>query len=193
MYTRNIADPYSAFEPFKSKRQIKSGHQWFSGGHREEKGFTCAHCRQYVTCSPSFSGVHNRNHCPYCLWSRHLDLRKPGDRLCACRAMMQPVGLTLKKTNKKYGPAQNGELMLIHVCVECGRLSINRIAADDDTFRILELFRSSLKLTQGMNARFHQEGIQVLRAADKKIVYVRLFGKSIDERTGSTSVDIIHD
>jgi len=96
---------------------------------------------------------------------------------------MQPVGLTLKKTNKKYGPAQNGELMIVHVCVECERLSINRIAADDDTFRILELFRSSLKLTPGMKAHFHQEGIQVLQAADQKIVHIRLFGKSVDERT----------
>jgi hypothetical protein len=30
---------------------------------------------------------------------------------------MQPIGLTLKATHKKYGPARSGELMLIHQCL----------------------------------------------------------------------------
>jgi hypothetical protein len=47
--------------------------------------------------------VRNRNHCPYCLWSRCLDLFRAGDRLSACKAPMQPVGLALKHTRKKYG------------------------------------------------------------------------------------------
>jgi len=96
---------------------------------------------------------------------------------------MQPMGLTLKKTNKKYGPAQCGELMLIHVCTGCGRISINRIAADDDASRILDLFQSSLKLAPAMIASFCQDGIRALRAADKKIVHSRLFGNFISIKT----------
>ncbi len=34
--------------------------------------------------------------------------------------------------------------MLVHHCQECGALSINRIAADDDNERLWELYRRSL-------------------------------------------------
>jgi hypothetical protein len=53
---------------------------------------------------------------------------------------MRPIGLAFKHTHKKYGPANQGEVMLIHRCTDCGKLSINRIAADDDTQGLLELF-----------------------------------------------------
>ena len=55
--------------------------------------FRCQHCGAYVSASRVLSGVSNRNHCPYCLWSRHLDLFEAGDRLAACKAPMRPVGL----------------------------------------------------------------------------------------------------
>jgi len=105
-----------------------------------------------------------------------MDLKKPGDRLCECRAGMRPVGLTLKNTNKKYGDGQNGELMLIHICVKCGKTSINRIAADDDAFMIMESFQASLKMDAVLKTRFIQQGIRVLRAADREIINIRLFG-----------------
>src|SRR5512137_2268473 len=70
----------------------------------EHEGFKCVFCHVFVSAEPALSGVQNRNHCPYCLWSRHLDLLRPGDRLAACKEKMKPVGLTFKKTAKKYGP-----------------------------------------------------------------------------------------
>ena len=100
--------------------------------------FTCKHCGRYVSARTAISGVVNRNHCPYCLHSRHVDLFKPGDRLCACKGVMAPVGLTVKRSRDKYARGLNGELMLVHRCTACGTLSINRIAADDDAVRIME-------------------------------------------------------
>src|SRR4026209_2498083 len=94
--------------------------------------FRCAHCRNIVSVTHLLSGVNNRNHCPYCLWSRHLDLYSAGDRLSACKAKMKPIGLTMKKGRNKYRPGPRGELMLVHACTECNAVSINRIAADDD-------------------------------------------------------------
>jgi hypothetical protein len=85
-----------------------------------------------VVADPFFSGVQHRNHCPYCLWSRHLDHEKAGDRLSACKAGMRPIGLTYKRTRKKYGD-QRGEMMLVHLCLDCGKVSLNRVAADDDS------------------------------------------------------------
>src|SRR5512139_2755149 len=112
-----------------------SSHQRYGRSPARERSFgdfRCLACGYLVSAQPVVSGVHNRNHCPYCLWSRHLDLYEAGDRLAACKAGMRPVGLTLKRSRDKYGGQAAGELMLVHQCSECGKLSINRIAADDD-------------------------------------------------------------
>jgi hypothetical protein len=106
--------------------------------------FTCGYCRSFVTSMHMLSGVNNRNHCPYCLWSRHLDLYSAGDRLSACKAGMKPVGLTMKKGRNKYASSPRGELMLVHECVDCESVSINRIAGDDDSETLIAVFHSSL-------------------------------------------------
>lgn len=137
--------------------------------------FKCVHCNHYVSTDTFLSGVVNRNHCPYCLHSRHLDLYKAGDRLSACKAEMRPVGLTLKKTNKKYGKNQ-GELMIIHRCVDCGDFSINRIAADDIASTIYEIFEKSLRLDKHTIEQMAACGIVPLNADDEEIVHARLFG-----------------
>jgi hypothetical protein len=141
----------------------------------EQDGFKCVHCHVFVSSEPALSGVQNRNHCPYCLWSRHLDLARPGDRLAACKEKMKPVGLTLKKTAKKYGPGL-GELMLVHLCQECGKVSINRIAADDLADTLYKCFEHSLVLDVRSKAAIKASGIQMLTARDQELVKARLFG-----------------
>ncbi|OGO26024.1 MAG: hypothetical protein A2136_02365, partial [Chloroflexi bacterium RBG_16_54_11] len=102
-------------------------------------GFRCRYCQAFVHTIPELSGVQNRNHCPYCLWSRHLDLWAAGDRLSACKAGMQPIGLTVKPGRNKYASHLAGELMLVHLCLECNHVSINRIAADDAPDALMRL------------------------------------------------------
>jgi hypothetical protein len=138
--------------------------------------FTCNHCLSYVSTNMVLSAVNNRNHCPYCLHSKHVDLYQAGDRLSACKAPMEPVALALKKTNKKYEIKAQGELMLIHRCKDCGKLSINRIAADDIAENIFEIFIRSHGLDPQTRAAFEQHGIQPLQPADEEIVRARLFG-----------------
>ncbi len=138
-------------------------------------GFQCAHCHGYVTLEPGLSGVQSRNHCPYCLWSRHLDLYAAGDRLSACKSPMQPIGLTVKATGKKYGSGQ-GELLLIHMCTECESLSINRIAADDVPQRVFSVFEDSFCLDALMHTRLETDGITILTLLDKDTVHAQLFG-----------------
>lgn len=98
-----------------------------SSRRHECADFTCMHCRRAVD-SRSF-GTRHRNHCPYCLWSRHLD-ESPGDRRCACRAKMQPVGIETKA---------DGEWSIIHRCTGCSTLKANRIAGDDREITLLQL------------------------------------------------------
>jgi hypothetical protein len=123
------------------------------------------------------SGVNNRNHCPYCLWSCHLDLFAAGDRLSACKGQMKPIGLTMKKGRNKYQREALGELMLIHECIECRTLSINRIAADDDSETVLAVFQESDSLGNQIHTMCQQNGILVLRVEDSQIVLTQLYGR----------------
>jgi len=99
--------------------------------------FTCIECRKVV--NSEAVGTRHRNHCPYCLWSRHVDV-KPGDRVEPCQGMMEPTGLTFKGEGfDKYGKKRQGEIMIIHRCERCGKESKNRIAGDDNPEAILAI------------------------------------------------------
>lgn len=91
------------------------------------KIFQCIHCHKNV--SEKALGTANRNHCNFCLWSKHVD-EKIGDRKSSCQGAMEPVGVTFKK---------NGELMLTYKCVVCSKFVNNRIAGDDNTDEIMKI------------------------------------------------------
>lgn len=86
---------------------------------------------------------------------------------------MQPIGLTFKHE----GAGKQGELMLIHQCGTCGKLSINRIARDDDEQAILAVFEASLQ-SQLADLMAKNE-ITILSATDRPEVYRQLFGDSV--------------
>jgi len=136
--------------------------------------FKCGYCGNFVSAAHVLSGVNNRNHCPYCLWSRHLDLFAAGDRLSACKGQMKPIGLTMKRSRNKYQIKSRGELMLIHECVDCRSLSINRIAADDDSDSVMDVFQDSLTLN--CQIKYKAQGITLLTDVDA--VSEQLFGQS---------------
>lgn len=146
--------------------------------HRAEinRDFRCIRCGGYVCAQTTEAAVRHRNHCPYCLWSRHLDLRSAGDRLSGCRSAMEPVGLTLKRRNKKYGNA-SGELMLIHCCTGCRALSINRIAGDDFGETVMEVFERAESLSDQLLQRIELSGIDLLRRTGRSAVCRQLFGE----------------
>jgi hypothetical protein len=100
--------------------------------------FNCLNCGKLVL-EESF-GTKNRNHCPFCLYSLHVDIN-PGDRKSECLGLMEPIGLTFKQEGfGKYGKKKQGEIMLIHKCLKCSHICINRIAGDDDSELILKIF-----------------------------------------------------
>ncbi len=63
--------------------------------------------------------------------------------------------------------------MLVHACVECGKLSANRIAADDLAEHIYEVFERS----SGSQPLPPDAGVALLGDRDAKIVKARLFGR----------------
>lgn len=146
-----------------------------SSGMRNTFGdFVCLYCHNFVSVEAALSGVHNRNHCPYCLSSRHLDLFEAGDRLSACNARMKPVALTLKRSTRKYARPGDGELMLVHVCEDCGKVSINRIAADDDNAQVMSLV--ARHLDDGLRRLLDENGIAPIGNTEAQLVRRGLFG-----------------
>lgn len=162
----------------------RSGKKFGSGYQKKKQGriivdkqdFKCKQCGAFVSANRALSGVNNRNHCPSCLWSRHVDQDTPGDRKANCISRMQPLGLTVKHTLKRYGMEKGGELMLIHRCAGCGKHSINRIAADDDPQAVYRLFHRSLDLCEEMVRQLNNEGILPLGSSDLTVVYSQLYG-----------------
>ena len=88
---------------------------------RESPGFRCAHCKRDVPPLPS--GGRNRNHCPYCLYSLHVDATTPGDRASDCNSRMAPAAKFERR---------NGEEVIVHRCLGCGFERYCRVGADDD-------------------------------------------------------------
>ena len=89
--------------------------------------FRCHHCHADVPMDAP--GTQHRNHCPFCLWSRHVD-DQPGDRASDCLASMEPIAIAVRK---------DGEWLLIHRCNGCGELSSNRVAGDDNPLLLVRI------------------------------------------------------
>ena len=89
--------------------------------------FVCGHCHRAV--AGHAQGTEHRNHCPWCLWSLHVDGR-PGDRAASCGGMMEPVAVSVRR---------GGEWAIIHRCRDCGALRANRIAGDDNELVLMSL------------------------------------------------------
>lgn len=85
-----------------------------------QEAFTCEHCGALV--EPLARGSY-RNHCPRCLYSKHVDAAGPGDRASICRSLMRPDRLDY---DGKKG------WLIVHVCDACGKTIPNKAAPDDD-------------------------------------------------------------
>ena len=86
---------------------------------KNDSGFICVHCGKKV--EPL--GYSSRNHCPFCLWSIHVD-ENPGDRACGCMAPMEPV-FALPDPKKGY--------VIVHKCTKCGAIRRCRSAHEAKT------------------------------------------------------------
>ncbi len=138
--------------------------------------FRCSFCGEWVEGGMSF-GTKHRNHCPFCLKSIHLDY-KSGDRKADCRGEMIPIGLIFKKEGiDKYGKKRQGELMIVHRCKECKKISINRIAGDDKSKEILKVLENSKRLNKEIAKELKEQGIGLINEKEKEEVLKQLFGK----------------
>ena len=89
---------------------------------RRDEDFKCEHCGAKV------AGNGYTNHCPKCLWSKHVDVH-PGDRAEACGGMMEPI--RIEGTTDAY--------RLIHKCKRCDMVRKNDVAKNDDPEALIAL------------------------------------------------------
>ncbi|MDO8510060.1 MAG: RNHCP domain-containing protein [bacterium] len=82
---------------------------------RTVEDFLCEQCGFAV------KGSGYTNHCPACLWSKHVDVH-PGDRLALCRGLMEPVAFEQER----------GKFVILHKCQKCGMQKKNKVDKNDD-------------------------------------------------------------
>jgi len=84
--------------------------------------FVCEHCGAAVR------GSGYTNHCPQCLWSKHVDVN-PGDRAADCGALMKPVAC--EKEGQEY--------VLTYECHACGHKKRNKVQESDNFDTLLKI------------------------------------------------------
>lgn len=92
--------------------------------HKNES-FVCENCGANVLVGKGFI----RNHCNFCLFSKHVDLEVPGDRLSECGGLMVVSSVDLS-SKKGY--------ILVHKCLKCLKIMNNKVAPDDDMSKVAE-------------------------------------------------------
>jgi RNHCP domain len=91
---------------------------------RTVEDFICESCGRNV------SGNGYTNHCPYCLYSKHVD-ENPGDRRAECGGLMKPVAIETRA----------GHFIVVHKCRKCGVHKRNKSAAADSREQLIRISR----------------------------------------------------
>ncbi len=89
-----------------------------------DENFVCENCGKEV----STLNYTARDHCPYCLYSKHVDIN-PGDRANECKGLLKPVGIEKFKDTYK----------ILYKCTKCNNEHKNIMANDDDMDLIINL------------------------------------------------------
>ena len=95
---------------------------------RREEDFICEHCGAKV------EGNGYTNHCPHCLYSKHVDIN-PGDRAADCGGLMEPIDVEIK----------GGQYVLVQRCKKCGFIRRNKVDKTDDFEAVLNIARNKVE------------------------------------------------
>jgi hypothetical protein len=95
---------------------------------RKIEDFVCGNCGMKV------KGNGFTNHCPHCLWSKHVDIN-PGDRESSCQGLMKPARVEKGNGGREY--------IIVHQCVKCGYEKCNKVSDADSFEEILKITNST--------------------------------------------------
>ena len=89
-----------------------------------DEDFVCDYCQKKV----NKLLVSARDHCPFCLYSKHVDINH-GDRANTCKGLLKPIDIEKYKNTYK----------IIYKCEKCGQFHKNVMANDDNMDKIIAL------------------------------------------------------
>ncbi len=112
---------------FESRRSDKLSTKF----KRKLEDFVCENCNIEV------KGNGYTNHCPGCLFSKHVDVT-PGDRLAGCGGLMKPINI--EGTEKEY--------VLTHKCVTCNHTKRNKVANNDSIDVLVQIAKKKGNLSK---------------------------------------------
>ena len=92
------------------------------------ENFACQHCGKKI------KGTGYTNHCPKCLYSKHVDIH-PGDRAEKGGGVMVGVNFEVEK----------GKYILVHKCQKCGAEKKNRLEKNDNMDILVKLSETIAK------------------------------------------------
>ena len=92
---------------------------------KRDEEFICENCGKKV----SKLIYSSRDHCPYCLYSKHVDIM-PGDREEDCKGLLKPIRVELD-SKKGY--------VIIYKCEKCNAIRKNKAAEDDNKELLIQL------------------------------------------------------
>lgn len=95
---------------------------------KNKEEFVCEMCEAKVV------GDGYTNHCPECLWSKHVDVN-PGDRKGECGGMMEPISVSKK----------NSEYNILHKCKKCGFEKLNKAQKQDNFDMLIQISAESTR------------------------------------------------
>jgi hypothetical protein len=94
---------------------------------KKKEDFICEICGQFI------KGDGYTNHCPKCLWSKHVDIN-PGDRQNTCKGKMEPVDAFFK----------NGKWILKQQCLKCEEVKLIKVKKGDSLDALQEIIRTKI-------------------------------------------------
>ena len=94
-----------------------------------DENFICENCHKDV----SKLNYTARDHCPYCLYSKHVDIN-PGDRKNDCLGLLEPIGIEKFKDTYK----------IVYKCNKCKKIHKNIMANDDNMDLKIELSKLNI-------------------------------------------------
>ena len=95
-----------------------------------DESFFCDVCGKNV----EKLGYTARDHCPYCLSSKHVDIN-PGDRMEDCHGILKPIAIEKVKDSYK----------IVYRCEKCNKIRKNIMASNDNMDLIIEIMTKANK------------------------------------------------
>lgn len=92
---------------------------------RVKENFKCEVCGEEVM------GDGYTDHCPFCLFGKHVDREIPGDRESECGGTMEPIKAIYGKEKFK----------ILYRCTKCGHKFWVREGKDDDREKLVDMVK----------------------------------------------------